>query len=306
MSRISGIITPLVTPFNDDGTLDCKSLERLVNFQLENGIHGLFLFGSSGECMALTESQRLEALKVVTSATSGKIPVIVGVMDNSVARVIERAERVAKFNVHGLVVTVPFYHRNSQPEVIDHFAAIHEAVDLPLYAYDVPGLVKTKIEPKTVMTMAEEKIIRGLKDSSGDLSGFRQIIVGTKGNKEFSVFTGSELLVDTAILMGASGAVAGLANVAPREYVELYDMCKSGNWERAVEIQDRLIRLFEIVYVGAKGGGFSAGALSAFKAALVYRGVLKNCKMAAPMRSLDQEGMERVSQILKDVQLAAV
>lgn len=305
METLSGIITPLVTPFGNDGALDRESLERLVEFQIENGIHGLFLFGSSGECAALTESQRVEALTIVIRAVAGRIPILVGVADNSTRRVIERAKLAMEYGADGLVVTSPFYHVNSQPEIVDHFQAIHETVNLPVYAYDVPVLVKAKIEPKTVVKLASEKIIAGLKDSSGDMSCLRRIIIETEEIDGFSIFTGMELLVDTAVLMGASGAVAGLANVAPREYVELFNACKRGDWERAAGIQARLTRLFDIVEVGVEGGGFSSGALSAFKAALVARGVLKTCNMAAPMRSLDDEGMEKVSKILQSLKFIA-
>lgn len=299
MNRMSGIITPLVMPFNDDGSVDSESLASLVRFQVENGIHGLFLFGSSGEGPALTESQRIRALKVVSDAVGAARPVLVGVGDNSTARVIERAKQAAEFGASGLVVTAPFYHVNSQCEIMEHFASVRAAVDLPVYAYDVPVLVKARIEPSTVMKLARDNTIAGVKDSSGDMSGLRQIILGTRDIGGFSVFTGMELLVDAAVLMGASGAVAGLANVAPREYVELYNACTLGEWEQAVEIQNRLTRLFEIVYVGVSGGGFASGALSAFKAALVCRGILANCNMAAPMKSLDQDGVDRVSRILR-------
>ncbi|MEA4882993.1 MAG: dihydrodipicolinate synthase family protein [Clostridia bacterium] len=304
MSALSGIITPLVTPFCDDGALDCESLERLVEFQIVSGVHGLFLFGSSGEFAALTESQRDLALVTVIRAAAGKAPVLVGVSDNSTVRVIERCRQALDCGAQGLVITAPFYHVNSQSEIVDHFSAIHAAVRLPIYAYDVPVLAKAKIEPKTVKKLASDGVISGLKDSSGDMSGLRQIIIETAGIEGFSVFTGMELLVDTALLMGASGAVAGLANVAPRDYVELFDACELGDWERAVSIQTRLTRLFDIVYIGAPGGGYSAGALSAFKAALVCRGILKTPKMAAPMRSLDREGVEKVRQMLQCLQFS--
>lgn len=302
MREVRGIITPIVTPFTCGGSLDSEALKRLVEFQTGSGVHGLFLFGSSGEGPALTDDQRLQALKTVIRVAGGKTAILVGISDNSTLRAIERASQAAEFGADGLVVTPPFYHMNSQAEVADHFRAVREYTDMPIYAYDVPVLVKTKITADTVVKLAAEKVIAGIKDSSGDMSGFRQVILRTRNIEGFTVFTGMELLVDVAMLMGADGAVAGLANVAPREYVELYDLCLAHEWLQAAELQERLVRLFDIAYVGAPDGSFSAGALSGFKAGLVCRGVLDCCTMAAPMRNLTSEGVAKVRELMKDLE----
>lgn len=299
---MQGIVTPIVTPFTCEGRLNAEALERLVQFQVENGVNGLFVFGSSGEGPAITDDQRHLVLETVMRANHGGAAVLVGISDNSTSRVIERAKQAADYDIDGLVVAPPFYHMNSQTEVADHFRAIREHTSIPIFAYDVPALVKTKIAADTVVKLASENVIAGIKDSSGDMSAFRQLIVSARSIEGFTVFTGMELLVDVAMLMGADGAVAGLANVAPREYVELYDLCRAGEWQRAAELQARLVQLFNIAYVGAPEGSFSAGALSGFKAGLMCKGVLDDCAMAAPMRSLTQDGLTQVRNIMKNLE----
>lgn len=296
--KLHGIVTPLVTPLAEDGSLDKESLIRLLNYQIESGVHGIFIFGSSGEGPELTDLQRDQMMEVTSETVAKRVPVIVGVMDNSTERVIERARGVAQHDLDGIVVAPPFYHMNSQDEIMDHFRAIHSAIDLPIYAYDVPVLVKVKISPESIIALAQEGAIAGLKDSSGDYTTLRSIIMNTRDLPDFTILTGMELLTDIGILMGTDGGVPGLANVAPVEYVEMYDACMAGEWNRAREIQERLVRLMTLASVGVAGASGSAGALSGFKAALKCRGVLSTCRMMRPMRSLDAEAQEKVRGIM--------
>ncbi len=296
--KLHGIVTPLVTPLAEDGSLDKESLIRLLNYQIESGVHGIFIFGSSGEGPELTDLQRDQMMEVTSETVAKRVPVIVGVMDNSTERVMERARKVAQYDLDGIVVAPPFYHMNSQDEIMDHFRAIHSAIDLPVYAYDVPVLVKVKISPESIITLAQEGVIAGLKDSSGDYTTLRSIIINTRDLPDFTILTGMELLTDIGILMGTDGGVPGLANVAPAEYVEMYDACMAGEWDRAREIQERLVRLMTLASVGVAGASGSAGALSGFKAALKWKGVLSTCRMMLPMKSLDAEAQKTVREIM--------
>lgn len=304
VSTLRGAITPLLTPFSEDGEVDLESLVRLVEYQVENEIDALFVFGSTGEFPALTESQRRSILDAVLEKVANRVPVLVGAADNSTRRVIERCREAERAGADAVVVAVPFYHMISQAEVVVHFSRIREAIDIPIYAYDVPSLVKVKLSTPTVVELASRGIIQGLKDSSGDMSSFRQVIVRTRGLEGFRVFTGMELLADVAVFMGADGVVAGLANVAPREYVELTRACFSKEWDKARALQEKLTRLFDIVYVASGEKSYSAGALSAFKAALKHKGILTTCAMAQPMSTLNEEEQKQVGQLVSRLGLS--
>lgn len=162
--------------------------------------------------------------------------------------------------------------------------------------------VHTKLSPELVLELAADGVLAGLKDSSGDLASFRSVVTGAHTNPGitgFSVLTGSELVVDSALALGADGAVPGLANVDPEGYVRLYRFCREGDWGRARAEQERLCALFGIVGVGDPGrmGGSSAG-LGAFKAGLYLRGVIDCPVTAEPQVALSEGEVERVGKYL--------
>ncbi len=301
--RLHGIIPPVCTPFTESHEIDLPSLERLITFLLDAGVHGLFLLGSTSEGAILTAAQRAAVLDTGVRIASGKVPVLAGVIDTSTDRVIEHARAAASAGVDGLVVTAPFYIQPSQDEIIAHFRAVQDAVSLPILAYDIPSAVHTKLERSTVVRLAEEGIIIGLKDSSGDEANFRGVVMATRQFPQFAAFTGSELLVDAAVAIGARGSVPGLGNVDPAGYVRLYDAARRGDWEAARVEQDRLYRLFSIIEPGMGRMGFTASAIGGFKTALMLRGVIATNVLARPMPRYNAEEIEQVRRVLVDTGL---
>ncbi|GAA3727365.1 4-hydroxy-tetrahydrodipicolinate synthase [Spinactinospora alkalitolerans] len=290
-----GVIPPMVTPLTPEGAVDVVSLERLVAFLLDAGVSGLFALGSSGESAYLTDAQRNTVIDTVTGAAAGQVPVLAGCIETSTNRVVERAREAHKLGAEAVVATAPFYTRTHPVEIDRHFRAVRAAVDLPLLAYDIPVSVHVKLEPAQVLELAGDGVIDGLKDSSGDDAGFREVVLGTRGLASFSALTGHETVVDAMMLAGADGAVPGLANVDPHGYVRLLDACARGDWPSARSEQDRLARLFGIVRAAAPetAGGSTAG-LGGFKTSLRLRGIIASSTMSAPMRELDADETEAV------------
>ncbi|MGW3350954.1 dihydrodipicolinate synthase family protein [Nonomuraea rubra] len=302
--RFGGVIPPVVTPLAPDGEVDGASLERLVDFLIEAGVSGLFALGSSGEAAFLTDARRDKALEVAVRAAAGRVPVIAGCIETTTSRVIERAEVAAKLGADAVVATAPFYARIHPVEVDRHFRAVAAAVDLPLLAYDVPVSVHTKLAADLVLSLAADGVVAGLKDSSGDDAGFRQVVLGSAGLAGFSALTGHELVVDAMMLAGADGAVPGLGNVDPHGYVRLLQACAEQRWAEARAEQDRLTRLFRIVEAAspATAGGSTRG-VGAFKTALALRGVIDGAAVAAPMRELTGEETRAVAACLEEAGL---
>jgi 4-hydroxy-tetrahydrodipicolinate synthase len=292
--RLHGIIPPVCTPLTDDWEVDTASLEKLIDFLLDGGVHGLFLLGSTSEVAVLTARQRQIVLEAAVRAVNRRVPILAGVIDTATDRVLEHARVAKKAGVDGLVVTSPFYFRPSQDEIVAHFRTIHESIELPILAYDIPSAVQTKLERSTVMRMAAQELIIGLKDSSGDVANFRGLILESRDVPGFAVFTGSELLVDAAILLGARGAVPGMGNVDPAGYVRLYAAARAGDWAAARAEQERLYRLFSIVGIAADRMGFTASALGAFKSALMLRGVIARNILGRPMPRYRDDEVEQV------------
>ncbi len=303
-TTFSGIVPPIVTPLTLEGEVDTTSLERLLSLQIEAGVDGLFVLGSSGEVGYLTDAQRAQVVQTAIGHVGGQVPVLVGVNDMTTNRVIAVAEQAREAGADAIVATAPFYAITDAAETATHFRSIHAAVDLPLFAYDVPVRVHSKLSPAMLVELGREGVIAGVKDSSGDDVSFRMLLRQSAGLENFAVFTGHEVVVDGCLLMGASGAVPGLANVDPHGYVRLWRAAQAGDWAAAKAEQDRLTDLFSIVEAPTPGR-VSAGAagLGAFKTALALRGVITGNTMCAPMLSLDESETATIRVVLEQAGL---
>ncbi|MFI9492354.1 MULTISPECIES: dihydrodipicolinate synthase family protein [Streptomyces] len=303
----SGVIPPVVTPLTADGELDRASLERVVGHLLDGGVSGLFALGSSGETAYLTPGQQDEVIKVITSAAAGQVPVLVGAIETTTNRAVERARAAAALGADAVVATAPFYTRTHATEIDRHFRDIAAAVDLPLLAYDVPVCVHTKLDPELLLPLAADGVLAGVKDSSGDDGSFRRLAIAARDLPGFSVLTGHELVVDAMMLGGADGSVPGLGNVDPHGYVRLHEAAVRGDWAAATAEQDRLVGLFEIVTAAAPGtSSATAAGLGAFKTALMLRGVIATNVMSPPMRRLDAAETVKIAAYLDRAGLTRV
>jgi 4-hydroxy-tetrahydrodipicolinate synthase len=297
---LEGVVPPVCTPLDADGEVDVASLESHILFLLGAGVHGLFMLGSSSEVAYLTDSQRDRVVEVAVKTAGGEVPVLTGAIDMTTNRVVDHALRAKQRGADAIVLTAPFFARSAHPsEVKLHFRKVRERVGLPLVAYDLPISVHNKLDLPIVAELAADGVIEGVKDSSNDIHGFRAVVTGTRQFERFSVFTGSELVVDCALFLGAEGAVPGLGNVDPHGYVALYEASRAGDWAKAREIQERLVRLFAITACAdsSKKGASSCG-IGGFKTALMLRGVIATNITALPQIPLDADEISAVRAVL--------
>jgi 4-hydroxy-tetrahydrodipicolinate synthase len=298
-TTLHGIIPPMCTPFSDAGEIDTQSVRTLAEHLIAGGVHGIFALGSSGECASLTARQRQVVLGELLAAVSGRVPVLVGILDTSTERCVEHGLAARAAGADALVLAPTFYYRVGQAELIDLYRAVRAAVDLPLIAYDVPATVNVKLETATIKQLAEEGVIAGLKDSSGATELFRRVLLATRGTS-FRVFTGSELIVDACLRMGAHGSVPGLANIFPAEYVQIYNLSRDGEWDAAAALQERLLAcFFELIGQGDPGFSASSSALGGFKTGLKLRGAIASTRVAAPLHSFGPEEEQRVADVMR-------
>ncbi|WP_419999573.1 dihydrodipicolinate synthase family protein [Streptomyces boninensis] len=300
----TGVVPPLCTPLTAEGEVDTESMRSLAEHLVGAGVDGLFLLGSSGETAYLSDAQRRTALEAAVAAADGRVPVLAGVIDMTTARVIDQARMAREAGADALVATAPFYTLTHPAEIANHFRRIRAAVDLPLFAYDIPVSVHSKLSRDTVLALAADGTLAGLKDSSGDDASLRRLMVRLRERgllERFSVLTGAEMVVDGALLAGAHGVVPGLGNVDPAGCVELYGLCRDGKWAEAAAAQDRLAALFAITDFGDADGSMSrsASALGAFKAALHLRGVIASPATAAPQLPLSDEHVKDIRGLLE-------
>jgi len=298
-STFFGVIPPILTPLTADGEFDVESFERLVEHELSGGVHGLFVLGSSGEVAFLTDEQRKAVLETTVRLVGGRVPVLAGVNDMTTERVIAQIRIAEAAGVQAVVATAPFYALPSALEIEQHFRAIGAATPLPVFAYDVPVRVHTKLQPEMLVRLGLDGVIAGVKDSSGDDVSFRRLVAANRAaGSPLAVFTGHEVVVDGALLLGADGVVPGLGNVDPAGYVRLWEASQAGEWDTVRSIQDELAALFEIVFQ-ARGVTGEAAGLGAFKTALVELGVLSTNIMSYPIPFLAGDAVADIRTIVE-------
>ena len=296
--QLHGIVPPVATPYDPQGKIDPQGLRNVLRHLIDGGVHGLFVLGSTSECVFLDAAQRALVVQTAVEVAAGRVPVVAGVMDATTDHCIAHGRQAKALGAQALVLTAPYYTRTNQTETIDHFRYVREAVDLPVIAYDIPVCVNIKLARDTVNTLAREKTVVALKDSSGDEGNFRMLLRDLADRPDFAMFTGSEIVCDAALLGGASGIVPGLANVDPGGYVRLYDHARAGRWAEARAEQERLISLFQMVFFAAQELSAGASGVGSFKTALMLMGLTRSHHMARPNRPLPPAAVERVRQHL--------
>ena len=306
---LRGVVPPVCTPFTANYEVDEKSLRKLINHLIDGGVHGLFVLGSTSEVAYLTDKRRADVIRITIDENAGRVPVVAGAIDMTTLRVNEHVRAAVDAGIDGIVLTAPFYVRTHPEEIALHFRLVKEACgDVPLYAYDIPVVANgVKLETGTVLKLAKEGVIQGLKDSSGNDAGIRAVVLGAQkmGLKEFVVLTGSELTVDSALMAGAHGVVPGIGNIDPAGYVRIFDYVASGNYAAARSEQERLTEMFGLVDVGAPGRmGRGSSALGAFKASLKLIGIIEDGRTAPPQIPLNADEIAAIVPFLKNAGLS--
>ena len=306
---LRGVVPPVCTPFTADYEVDEKSLRRLINHLIDGGVHGLFVLGSTSEVAYLTDKRRADVIRIALDETAGRVPVVAGAIDMTTFRVNDHVRAAVEAGIDGIVLTAPFYVRTHPEEIALHFKLVKEACgDVPLYAYDIPVAANgVKLETSSVLKMAKEGVIQGLKDSSGNDAGIRAVVLGAQklGLKDFVVLTGSELTVDSALMAGAHGVVPGIGNIDPVGDVKIFDYVAARDYKAARAEQERLTEMFGLVDVGAPSRmGRGSSALGAFKASLKLLGIIEDGRTAPPQIPLNPDEIAAIIPFLKNAGLS--
>ncbi|MEV6904653.1 dihydrodipicolinate synthase family protein [Amycolatopsis sp. NPDC051372] len=304
MPAFSGVIPPIVTPLLDDRSVDVTSLKRLIDYQLDAGVHGVFVLGSSGEAVYLSDSDRRTVAEVTVSHTAGRVPVLLGALDTTPARVVEQLNLFSGLPADGVVVTAPFYANPSDSEVAEHFRAICSQSPLPVLAYDIPGNVGRRIPLQVSIDLLGAGVLAGIKDSSGTLTEFRRILDALGPGHDAAVLTGADVLADLALNLGADGLIPGLANARPDLFVGLYDAHRKGDAVAVAKHQRAINVLVDIFGAGQPHGlGRHSSELGALKTMLHRRGVIATTAVSAPLTRYDEAAIASLDAILERVPL---
>lgn len=245
MVEIKGIIPPILTPMNDDESINEAELRHQVNRMIDAGVSGVFALGTNGEAYALSHKEKVSVLKAVVDETKGRVPVYAGTGCPTTKETITLSKEAEEIGADVLSVIVPYFAAASQDELYAHYKAVAESVKLPIVLYNIPARTGNALAPATVARLAKDiPNIMGAKDSSGNFDNMKQYIELTTGiGKDFSVLSGNDSLILPALFFGGKGGIAGCANVFPRTMVDIYEAYCAGDYERAKRVQDS-IRIF--------------------------------------------------------------
>jgi 4-hydroxy-tetrahydrodipicolinate synthase len=237
---LSGCYTALITPFRDD-RVDDAALRALVERQIAGGVSGLVPCGTTGEAPALTTAEWDRVVATVVASAAGRVPILAGTGSNSTATAIERTARARALGADGALVVTPYYNRPAQEGLYRHFAAIADAVDLPLVLYNDPGRTGVNLLPETVVRLAENSGIVGIKEASGSLDQASQIV--REAQSGFVVLSGDDSLTLPIMGIGGRGVISVVANIAPEAVSALTAACLAGDFASG---RDRHLALFDL------------------------------------------------------------
>lgn len=243
-----GVFPALVTPFRD-GEVDEDAFIRLVERQIEGGVHGLVPVGTTGETATLSHDEHRRVVELAVQTAAGRVPVIAGAGSNSTAEAIELVRHAKQIGADAALVVTPYYNRPSQEGLYAHYAAINEAVQLPVLVYNVPARTSVDISDATLARLSRLPNIVGVKDATGDLVRATQqrITCGA----DWVMLSGDDPTALGYMAHGGHGCISVSANVAPRQVSAFYDAALSGDWETARNWQDGLLRLHRALFTDA-------------------------------------------------------
>jgi 4-hydroxy-tetrahydrodipicolinate synthase len=244
-----GSMVALVTPMNEDGSLDVAGLRRLIDFHVENGTDAIVAVGTTGESPTLDMDEHCEVIRLTVEQARGRVPVIAGTGANSTREAIELTRCAADAGADACLLVTPYYNKPTQEGLYRHHKAIAEAVPIPQILYNVPGRTACDMLPETVERLSHIANIVGIKEATGNLERAREILrrCGTR----LDLYSGDDATALDCILLGGKGDISVTANVAPRLMHEMCALARAGRETEARAVNERLMPLHKGLFVEA-------------------------------------------------------
>lgn len=264
----TGMATAIVTPMHADGSIDYEALSRFVEFQIDSGINGLVVMGTTGENATIEPEDQKKVIAYTVEKVAGRVPVIAGTGTNNTEHVLHNTRNACQVGADAILVVTPYYNKATQNGLVTHFTAVADESTLPVILYNVPGRTGCNLLPKTVAKLSEHPNITAIKEATGSLAQMIEIM-HLCGDK-IDVYSGEDGLTVPMMAMGAKGTISVLSNVAPRQSVAMTDACLRGDYAAAAKMQCDLLPLINALFsevnpIPAKAAtaamGFGADAL---------------------------------------------
>ena len=240
-----GAATALITPLNKNG-VDFRSLGKLIDWQIEQGIDALVIVGTTGEKSTLTSLEHLEVVRYAIERADHRVPIIVGTGSNDTAHAINMSREAVSMGADALLCVTPYYNKATQNGLVTMYETIADSVDKPIILYNVPSRTGVGIEPETYAKLADHPNIAGIKEANGDISKIVETMARVRGRLD--LYSGNDDQIVPLMALGGKGVISVLSNVLPRETVELCDRFFRGDIAGAAEMQCRYHRLIDALF----------------------------------------------------------
>ena len=283
MTMLRGCGTALLTPFNEDGSLDEKAFRAFVEWQVNEGVHSVVPCGSTGEAATMTIEEQRRVVSITVETVAGRVPVLAGAGSNDTRKAIALSKDMKACGASHLLHASPMYNKPPQRGIIAHFRAIADAVDLPIVVYNVPGRTGSNIEAATTLELAEHPNIVAVKEASGNLEQIKEII--SSAPKDFAVLSGDDPMTIEVMRAGGHGVISVTSNAVPRAVSDITVLCAAGRFDEARAIDARLAAWTKAAFI-------ESNPIPA-KAALSMMGKMKNV-VRLPLVPLADEYVETV------------
>lgn len=246
-SSLRGSGVAIVTPFKSDGSIDEQALQKLVDFQIDNGTNFIIPCGTTGESATMDADERKQVIRIVIEQTKKRVPVIAGTGTNATITSIKYSKQAQELGADGVLLVGPYYNKPTQEGYFQHFKAIAESISIPAILYNVPGRTGGNIEPKTILRLAEIKNIIGVKEASANFGQFMEIL--GQRSSDFLVLSGDDALTLPMMSLGADGVISVAANQIPRAMSDIVKFALAGDFAKALELHYRYLELMNLNFV---------------------------------------------------------
>lgn len=242
----TGAGVAIITPMNEDGTINYPEFERFIDFQIENGTDAIVICGTTGESSTLTMEEHAACIRWCIKYVNGRVPVIAGTGSNDTSTAIELSKEACADGADALLLVTPYYNKTSQRGLIAHYTAIHDATDKPIILYNVPSRTGLNINPETAAELAKLPRINGIKEASGSLEQVEKIheLCGD----ELNIWSGNDDQIFDLMERGGKGVISVLSNVAPQETHDIVAEYLNGNIEKSKELMDKYMKLAKVMF----------------------------------------------------------
>ena len=288
-----GLGIALITPFQEDGSVDFDALKRLVQYQLDNGADFFCILATTGETPTLTAEEKLTIKNLIVDIVQARVPILMGCGGNNTVAVVNELRTADLKGIDGILSVCPYYNKPSQEGLYQHFKAIAAATELPVVLYNVPGRTGVNLKAETTVRLARDcHNIVAIKEASGNLEQVDEIIKNKP--RDFDVISGDDSLTFPMVSCGAVGVISVIGNALPREFSKMIRLQMRGEYDPARIIHHRFTDLFSLLFVDGNPAGV--------KAMLSEMGFIKNV-LRLPLVPMRIKNMQRMSEILKELKI---